>query len=65
MANKNLLKTILNVNCVKIKNWKIDLSKSTIYIHVDMTKARKEDVLSVVRSVKDMIPPLNLDNGVL
>lgn len=41
MANKNLLKTILNVNCVKIKNWKIDLSKSTIYIHVDMTKGQK------------------------
>lgn len=41
MALKKLLKSILNVNCIKIKNVKFDQITSSVFIHVDITKGQK------------------------
>lgn len=41
MNIKKLLKSILNVNCIKIKNVKFDQITSSVFIHVDITKGQK------------------------
>ena len=41
MALKKLLKSILNVNCIKIKNVEFDRISSSVFIQVDVTKGQK------------------------
>ena len=41
MALKNLLKSILNVNCIKIKNIEFNQISSSLYVHVEITKGKK------------------------
>lgn len=41
MALKKLLKSILNVNCIKIKNVEFDRNSSSVFIQVDITKGQK------------------------
>lgn len=41
MAIKKILKSILNVNCIKIKNIEFDKISSSLYIHVEITKGKK------------------------
>lgn len=41
MALKKLIKSTLNVNCIKIKNVEFDQISSSIYVHVDITKGQR------------------------
>lgn len=41
MALKKLLKSILNVNCIKIKNVEFNQISSSLHIHVEITKGQR------------------------
>lgn len=41
MALKKLLKSILNVKCIKIKNVEFDQISSSLHIHVEITKGHR------------------------
>ncbi len=39
------LKSLLNVNCIKIKNAKFNQITSSLYVHADMAKGQKSHCL--------------------
>lgn len=45
MALKKSLKSILNVNCIKIINAEFDHVSSSLYIHVEITKGQRSRCL--------------------
>lgn len=65
MALKKLLKSILNVNCIKIINAEFDHVSSSLYIRVEITKDKDPVVQSVAESATDMILLLNTGLGEL